>query len=160
AAMFAELPPGGKLNAHRDPFSGSLRYHLGLVTPNDDRCFIRVDGDDYSWRDGESVVFDETYVHEAHNRSEANRIILFCDVERPLKWRWAEAFNRWFGRVVMSAASSPNDAGDQTGAINKLTHLHWKVDQQRKRFKAWNRTVYKLTKYALIVLVIAGFLLI
>ncbi|MFY1080171.1 aspartyl/asparaginyl beta-hydroxylase domain-containing protein, partial [Escherichia coli] len=28
AAMFAELPPGGKLNPHRDPFAGSLRYHL------------------------------------------------------------------------------------------------------------------------------------
>ena len=33
-AMFAMLPPGGKLGAHRDPFAGSLRYHLGLVTPN------------------------------------------------------------------------------------------------------------------------------
>ncbi|MFX5366545.1 aspartyl/asparaginyl beta-hydroxylase domain-containing protein, partial [Acinetobacter baumannii] len=30
-AMFAMLPPGGKLGAHRDPFAGSLRYHLGLV---------------------------------------------------------------------------------------------------------------------------------
>lgn len=29
-AMFAMLPPGGKLGAHRDPFAGSLRYHLGL----------------------------------------------------------------------------------------------------------------------------------
>src|SRR5690606_37941632 len=117
AAMFAELPPGGKLNRHRDPFAGSLRYHLGLVTPNDDACHIIVDGETYSWRGGESVVFDETYVHEAHNKTEANRIILFCDVERPLKWGWAESFNRWFGRVVMSAASSPNDSGDQTGAI-------------------------------------------
>src|SRR5690606_36210293 len=27
AAMFAELSPGGKLNRHRDPFAGSLRYH-------------------------------------------------------------------------------------------------------------------------------------
>jgi beta-hydroxylase len=36
AAMFAELPPGGKLNPHRDPFAGSLRYHLGLATPNQD----------------------------------------------------------------------------------------------------------------------------
>ncbi|MVW72713.1 MULTISPECIES: lipid A hydroxylase LpxO [unclassified Bordetella] len=158
AAMFAELPPGGKLNKHRDPFAGSLRYHLGLATPNDDRCHIIVDGETYSWRDGESVVFDETYVHEAHNQSEANRIILFCDVERPLKWRWAEAFNRWFGRVVMSAASSPNDAKDQTGAINKLTHAHWALDQKRKQFKAWNRTVYKITKIALIVLVVAAFL--
>ncbi|MFQ1063856.1 lipid A hydroxylase LpxO [Bordetella trematum] len=158
AAMFAELPPGGKLNAHRDPFAGSLRYHLGLATPNDDRCYIVVDGDSYSWRDGESVVFDETYVHEAHNKSEGNRIILFCDVERPLKWGWAESFNRWFGRKVMSAASSPNDAGDQTGAINKLTHLHWQLDQKRRQFKAWNKTVYKITKVALIVLVIALFL--
>ena len=158
AAMFAELPPGGKLNRHRDPFAGSLRYHLGLATPNDDRCHIIVDGDSYSWRDGESVVFDETYVHEAYNKSEANRIILFCDIERPLKWRWAEAFNRWFGRVVMSAASSPNDGNDQTGAINKLTHAHWVVDQKRKQFKAWNRTVYKATKWALIVLVVLAFL--
>ena len=30
AAMFALLPPGSKLNPHRDPFAGSLRYHLGL----------------------------------------------------------------------------------------------------------------------------------
>ncbi|AZY49541.1 lipid A hydroxylase LpxO [Bordetella avium] len=158
AAMFAELPAGGKLNAHRDPFAGSLRYHLGLATPNDDRCYIVVDGDRYSWRDGESVVFDETYVHEAHNKSEGNRIILFCDVERPLRWRWAEAVNHWFGRKVMSAASSPNDSSDQTGAINKLTHLHWKLDQKRKQFKAWNKTAYKAAKWGLIILVIAAFL--
>ena len=45
-AMFAMLPPGGKLGAHRDPFAGSLRYHLGLVTPNSDKCRILVDGVD------------------------------------------------------------------------------------------------------------------
>jgi len=58
AAMFAELPPGGKLNRHRDPYAGSLRYHLGLVTPNDDACYIEVDGERHSWRDGQGVVFD------------------------------------------------------------------------------------------------------
>jgi len=160
AAMFAELPPDGKLNPHRDPFSGSLRYHLGLSTPNDDRCHIDVDGQRYSWRDGQSVVFDETYVHSARNGTEVNRIILFCDVERPLRWRWAERFNRWFGKVVMSAASSPNDGGDQTGAINRLTHLHWKLDQKRRAFKKWNRGAYKATKYALIAAAVGAFLLI
>ena len=158
AAMFAELPPGGKLNAHRDPYAGSLRYHLGLVTPNDDRCSIDVDGERYSWRDGESVVFDETYIHSARNDTESNRIILFCDVERPLRWRWAGAFNRWFGKVVMSAASSPNDGGDQTGAINRLTHLHFRIDQKRRAFKKWNKTVYKATKWGLIVLIVLGFI--
>jgi beta-hydroxylase len=155
--MFAELPDGGKLNKHRDPFSGSLRYHLGLATPNDDRCYIDVDGERYSWRDGEGVIFDETYIHDAYNYSGRNRIIMFCDVERPLKWRWAESFNGWFGRVVMSAASSPNDGGDQTGAINRLTHAHWKLDQKRKQFKSWNKPLYKTIKWALVVLVVGGF---
>ena len=157
AAMFAELPDGGKLNPHRDPFSGSLRYHLGLATPNDDRCYIDVDGERYSWRDGEGVVFDETYIHEAHNKSGQNRIILFCDVVRPLRWRWAEAFNAWFGKVVMSAASSPNDDGDKTGAINRLTHAHWRLDQARKRFKAWNKPLYKAVKWGLVVLAVGTF---
>jgi len=57
---------------------------------------------------------------------------------------------------VMSAASSPNDAGDQTGAINKLTHWHFLVDEKRKAFKNWNRAVYKLTKYSLIALIALG----
>jgi len=80
AAMFAELPPGGKLNPHRDPYAGSLRFHMGLVTPNSDDCYIKVDNQVHSWRDGQATVFDETYIHEAHNNSQQTRIILFCDV--------------------------------------------------------------------------------
>ena len=82
--MFAILEPGAHLNPHRDPFGGSLRYHLGLVTPNSDACFIVVDGERYSWRDGEAVMFDETFIHWAENKTPTTRIILFCDVERPL----------------------------------------------------------------------------
>ena len=33
AALFALLPAGGKLTEHRDPYAGSMRYHLGLITP-------------------------------------------------------------------------------------------------------------------------------
>jgi beta-hydroxylase len=151
AAMFAELPPGGKLNMHRDPFAGSLRYHLGLVTPNSDSCFIEVDGRRYSWRDGRSVMFDETYIHWAENRSGSNRIILFCDVERPMRYRWAQAVNRWLGRTMVTAASSPNEMGDQTGGINKAFRFVWVAGQYRRRFKAWNRTVYYATKALLIL---------
>lgn len=158
AAMFAELPSGGRLNPHRDPYAGSLRYHLGLSTPNDDRCYIDVDGIRHVWHDGEGVIFDETYVHEARNNSETNRIILFCDIERPLIWKWAEKINYWFGRVCMTAASSPNDNMDQTGFINRLTHLHWVVEQKRKAFKKANRTLYKATKAGLIILAILIFI--
>jgi beta-hydroxylase len=151
AAMFAELPPGGKLNRHRDPFAGSRRYHLGLVTPNSERCFIAVDGQRYSWRDGESVMFDETFLHWAQNDSDINRIILFCDIERPMRYRWAQALNRWLGRTMMTAASSPNETGDQTGGINKIFRFVWAAGQYRRRFKAWNRRLYYVTKVGLIV---------
>ncbi|SHI18646.1 aspartyl/asparaginyl beta-hydroxylase domain-containing protein [Pollutimonas bauzanensis] len=155
AALFAVLPPGGKLNPHRDPFAGSLRYHLGLATPNDDGCFIEVDGERYSWRDGQSVVFDETYIHWAENTTDQMRTILFCDLERPLKYRWAQRFNSWFSRVFMTAASSPNQAGDQLGLVNKLFHISWLMGQYRRRLKRWNRTVYQILRVLLIIAVIA-----
>src|SRR5690606_16468674 len=76
-AMFAVLPPGGTLVRHRDPYAGSLRYHLGLVTPNSNTCRIIVDGEEYYWKDGEDVMFDETYIHYAENKSDVTRLILF-----------------------------------------------------------------------------------
>lgn len=155
AAMFAVLPPGAKLNPHRDPYAGSLRYHLGLDTPNDDRCFIEVDGERYSWRDGESVIFDETYIHWAENGTDTTRTILFCDIERPLRYRWAQRFNQWFSRTFMTAASSPNDEGDQTGWVNKAFRVSWVMGQYRRRLKAWNRTVYQLVRIALVIAIIA-----
>jgi beta-hydroxylase len=96
AAMFALLPPGGKLSAHRDPFASSLRYHLGLVTPNSEACRIFVDGESYSWRDGEAVMFDETFIHRAENKTDVTRVILFCDIERPLSSRIMTWLNRGF----------------------------------------------------------------
>ncbi|MBA2675060.1 aspartyl/asparaginyl beta-hydroxylase domain-containing protein [Ramlibacter sp.] len=155
AALFAELPPGSKLNPHRDPFAGSLRYHLGLATPNDDRCRIYVDGEMYSWRDGQGVVFDETYMHWVRNDTDQPRLILLCDLERPMRFRWAQAFNRFLARRVMSAAASPNEAGDRTGFISKLFLVSFYAGQQRRRFKQWNPTVYKLTKLLLVVAVVA-----
>ena len=151
AAMFAELPHGAKLNPHRDPFAGSMRYHLGLATPNDDRCFIEVDGERHSWRDGQGVVFDETYIHWAINGSESDRVILFCDVERPMRYRWMGAFNRWFGRTVMTAAASPNETGDQVGLVSKLFRISFTMGQYRRRLKAWNKTVYNITRVALVI---------
>lgn len=156
AAMFAELPPGAKLNPHRDPFAGSLRYHLGLMTPNSDQCFIEVDGQRHSWRDGQGVMFDETYIHWAENTTQEDRIILFCDVERPMRFGWAQSINRFLGRTMMTAASSPNETGDQLGGVNRLFRYVWLIGQYRRRFKRWNRTVYNLTKAGLIVLAVAA----
>lgn len=159
AAMFAELGAKGTLNPHRDPYAGSLRYHLGLATPNDDRCFIEVDGQRHSWRDGQGVVFDETFIHWAQNGTEQSRLILFCDVERPLRFAWAQTVNRWLGRTLLTAAASPNEIGDQEGRISKMFRFVWAAGQYRRRFKAWNKTAYRATKFVLIGVVVLAVVL-
>lgn len=87
----------------RDPFAGSLRYHLGLLTPNSERCRIVVDGQAYHWRDGEAVMFDETFVHWAENTTDKTRLILSCDIERPLNNLLVRALNRSIGRAMIRA---------------------------------------------------------
>ncbi len=149
AAMFAELPDGSRLPRHRDPYAGSLRYHLGLATPNDERCFIDVDGVRYSWRDGEAVMFDETYIHYAENSSGQPRMILFCDIERPMRHRWTQAVNHWLGRYLMSASAAPNKEGDRTGGINRVFKYIYVLRRIGKRLKAWNKRVYYLVKWVL-----------
>lgn len=149
AAMFVVLPPGAKLVKHRDPYAGSLRYHLGLQTPNSEDCFIDVDGERYWWKDGESVLFDETYIHYAKNDTQQNRLILFCDIERPMNNVFAECINKLFGRIVLAAASSPNTEGESTGLLNKAFHYLYQVRLVGKRLKAFNKTIYYIVKYLL-----------
>jgi beta-hydroxylase len=151
AAMFASLPPGATLVRHRDPYAGSLRYHIGLVTPNDPKCFIEVDGERYFWKDGEAVIFDETYIHLAANQTNHQRIVLFCDVERPLYTKPAQILNRWFGRYVMSATSSQNLAGEKLGFVNILFGYFYHLRAQAKKLKAKQRSVYYIGKWALIL---------
>ena len=152
AAMFALLPPRTKLGAHRDPFAGSLRYHLGLVTPNSDDCRIYVDGEMYSWRDGEAVLFDETFIHWAENATQTARIILFCDVERPLHTGAARAANRFVGRTFVAAAATANEPGEKVGVLNRIFGFFHRMRAYTSRLKAANRFVY----YTLKVLVLGG----
>jgi beta-hydroxylase len=150
-AMFAMLPPGGKLGAHRDPFAGSLRYHLGLVTPNSNKCRILVDGVECVWRDGEAFMFDETFIHRAENGTDVNRIILFCDVERPMKLGFMTAMNRWVSRHIVKASATQNMEGEHIGVLNKVFGKLYEVHLASRKVKAWNRTVYYTLKYSLMV---------
>jgi len=83
-AFFSIMQPGKTLPSHYGPFKGILRYHLGLKIPKNGFCFISVDGETYDWKEGEGVLFDETYKHFVHNKTEEYRVILFLDVKRPL----------------------------------------------------------------------------
>jgi beta-hydroxylase len=92
-AMFSVLQPGSHIKPHNGPYKGCWRYHLCLQTEQDAARapYILVDGQKYMWRQGEDVLFDDTYWHEVHypapppgTPAEAlkPRIVLFADIQR------------------------------------------------------------------------------
>jgi aspartyl/asparaginyl beta-hydroxylase (cupin superfamily) len=84
-AMFSILSPRKHILDHRGPYKGVLRYHLGLIVPQDaEACRIRVGEDVRHWEAGESMVFDDTHNHEVWNDTDETRVVLFVDVLRPL----------------------------------------------------------------------------
>jgi len=50
-----------------------------LVPKTAGDCRIFIDGEPYYWREGDDILFDETYLHYAENTTSDDRIILFCD---------------------------------------------------------------------------------
>jgi beta-hydroxylase len=151
AAMFAVLPPGSRLGAHRDPYAGSLRYHLGLVTPNSPDCYIAVDGEKYYWKDGEPVIFDETYIHHAENGTDVTRVILFCDVERPMSNRFMRWMNRSIGRRMLRAAATENVPGEHVGALNRMFSYVYRLRVGALHIKEWSKPTYYVLKWVLIL---------
>ena len=112
-AFFSVLEPQQHIKAHWGYWKGFVRYHLGVVIPGNNRdnnCWIRINpqaqsrtgdraaiaqGEKYHWHDGEAVLFDDTFLHEAANESDSVRVVLFLDVARKMPW-WLSGLNHLF----------------------------------------------------------------
>ncbi|KFN50546.1 aspartyl/asparaginyl beta-hydroxylase domain-containing protein [Arenimonas composti] len=156
AAMFSILPPGGQLTLHADPMACSLRWHLGLATPGDDACFIAIDGERRSWRDGEEFVFDQTFLHHARNDTAEPRLILMADVRRPMAWpgRWLNVPYRWLSRLLLA----PNDARDGRGAASAVFAAVAPAIAAGRRLHARAPVAYAVVKWTVNALLVAGVL--
>jgi aspartyl/asparaginyl beta-hydroxylase (cupin superfamily) len=85
-AWFSILAPGYHIPPHRGPTNGIVRIHLGLKIPRDrENCWMRVGNEIVHWSEGDSVVFDDFYEHEVQNNTDEERVVLFFDVDRPLR---------------------------------------------------------------------------
>ena len=99
-AFFSILAPGSHIRAHRGVFKGLIRAHLGLIVPEpSEKVRMSVGDEMVYWREGECVVFDDTYRHEIWNETDGTRVVLLFDVHRPLP-PMLDAFNRSLLRVA------------------------------------------------------------
>lgn len=80
--LFSVLKPGSHINAHHGVTNVRLVMHLPLVVPRD--CALNlVDRGEHRWEEGRPVMFDDTYLHEAWNRSDSTRVVLLMDCWNP-----------------------------------------------------------------------------
>jgi beta-hydroxylase len=111
-AFFSVLEPHQHIKPHWGYWKGFVRYHLGVVIPHnnaDNKCWIRINpdawdrdnreaiaqGETYHWHNGEAVLFDDTFLHDAANQTDDVRVVLFLDVARKMPWPLA-LLNRLF----------------------------------------------------------------
>jgi aspartate beta-hydroxylase len=78
---FSVLTPGTHILPHRGVTNTRLVTHLPLIVP--DNCAINVGGELHAWQEGRCVTFDDTFEHEAWNRSEQTRVVLIMDCWNP-----------------------------------------------------------------------------
>lgn len=82
--FFSILEPGTDVPTHNGPALNYLRYHTALIVPEKDPPTLRVRDRHYTWKEGESLLFDDSWNHEVFNNSEQMRVVLVVDVMRPM----------------------------------------------------------------------------
>ena len=79
--FYSVLKPGAHIPPHTGVANIRLVCHLPLIVPSE--CGIRVGRETRGWEEGKCIVFDDTFEHEAWNRSGQTRVVLIFDVWNP-----------------------------------------------------------------------------
>lgn len=80
-ALFSRLTPGTHIQPHHGLLNTRLICHLPIIAPPG--CGLRVGADTHAWREGELVIFDDSFEHEAWNRGTATRTVLLFEIWKP-----------------------------------------------------------------------------
>jgi len=106
--LFSVFTPGTHLLPHRGVTNARVVSHLALIVPSD--CALRVGGEERVWCEGQTLVFDDTYEHEAWNLSKQVRVVLIADVWNP---HLTEAERAAIGDLIAAI-------GDLQAAVDKV----------------------------------------
>jgi aspartyl/asparaginyl beta-hydroxylase (cupin superfamily) len=80
-SLFSVLGAGSHILPHTGVTNTRVVTHLPLLVPGN--CTLRVADQRHDWQQGLCITFDDTFEHEAWNKSEKTRVILLFDVWNP-----------------------------------------------------------------------------
>lgn len=78
---FSVMLPNTHVWPHTGPTNCRLRAHLGLKVPSG--TLLRVVNETKSWKEGEWLIFDDSFEHEVWHNGTDFRLILIVDVWHP-----------------------------------------------------------------------------
>lgn len=79
--FFSVLKPGTHIPPHYGLANYKIAVHLPLIIPAD--CAIRVGNETRTWTEGQCLIFDDSFQHEAWNNSSELRAVLILEVWNP-----------------------------------------------------------------------------
>lgn len=125
--FFSILSPRKHIPEHRGPWAGVLRLHLGLLVPEPrHHCRIRIADQVYAWREGEVIIFDDTFNHEVWNDTDGYRVVLFVDFARPLRWPFNK-LNDWIMNLTALAPFLREAKGKQKASEKRFWEVFGKT---------------------------------
>lgn len=71
---FSVLHPNTHVYSHCGPTNCRVRCHLGLQVP--EKTFIRVGDETRSWKEGDWLIFDDSFEHEVWHNGTSLRLVL------------------------------------------------------------------------------------
>ncbi|MEY2169402.1 MULTISPECIES: aspartyl/asparaginyl beta-hydroxylase domain-containing protein [unclassified Rhodanobacter] len=94
--LFSVLRPGTHILPHRGVTNTRLVAHLPLIVPKG--CALNVGGEIHEWQEGRCATFDDTFEHEAWNRSDETCVVLIYGLLEPRPQRVGAHRHRHLGR--------------------------------------------------------------
>ena len=82
-SLYSILTPGAHIPPHTGVINVRLVVHLPLIVPSATKCGIRVGTETRGWQEGRCIAFDDTYEHEAWNKSDRTRVVMIFDIWNP-----------------------------------------------------------------------------
>ena len=80
-ALFSLLRAGTHIRPHHGLLNTRLICHVPLIVPPG--CRLRVGGETRAPREGETMIFDDSFEHEAWNDGSSTRVVLLFEIWRP-----------------------------------------------------------------------------
>jgi aspartyl/asparaginyl beta-hydroxylase (cupin superfamily) len=79
--FFSFLKPHQSIDPHFGQSNHALTVHLPLEITTD--CYLKVAAEEHYWQQDEVLIFDDSFLHSAHNQSDKTRVVLIFSIWHP-----------------------------------------------------------------------------